>query len=283
MFVVSSVYKGCFLFRMLKLVLLVSCCVAAVSCSEISTELATKLHNYNLMCHCWGDNMVEAFYAKQKAAIMKCGGSIVDPKEEADTEVADDNAVEAGTEEADTDRTARGAMTKEYRKMFLGQLADYKTEMYSKTANLTCVLKELEQMTEDGKINIDYWSVENLTAKYSTTPAGSDPLFIKKFSEEINGCYELSMNYPKSSLNKNSFMKKFGQQYIFLGCEKKVKQTMCMKFMLKEHCEKTYGAVEIIDGMDIYDSAAMEVKVMHEQATPEAKFIDEHFWGKPTM
>ena len=268
---------------MLKLVLLVSCCVAAVSCSEISEDQVTQIHNYNLMCYCFGDETVEAFYEKQKVAMKKCGGSIMDQKElEVDTKVAEDNAVEADTEEVDTDRVAR-EMTKEQRKMFLAQLVDFKDEMYSKTANLTCVLKELGQMTEDGKINSDFWTVENLTAMYGTTPAGSDPLFIKKYSEEMNSCYELSENYPKSSLNKNTFMKKFGKQYIFLGCEKKARLTLCIKHELKEYCEKTYGSVENIDDMDVFDSAAMKVKVMHEQASPEEKFIDEHFWGKPMM
>ena len=34
---------------------------------------------------------------------------------------------------------------------------------------------------------------------------------------------------------------------------------------------------------DKYDAAAMAVKVMMETATPEEKFMDKFFWGKPMM
>lgn len=265
---------------MLKIVLLVACSVAAVSCSDISEAMAYKLNYYNLLCHCWGEEAIDTYYAIQKEATKKCGGSIAaDIEVEADTELVADTTEVVDINDEVASRKKRD-LTKVQKKEFLVDVADYKSEMYSKLGNLTCVLKEMGLMTDEGKINIDHWSVESMSAKFSETPAGSEPGFLKKFSEEVNDCYEMAENYPKRVLNKSTFMKKFGKQHIFLACEKKVKASVCMKLQMKKYVEKSFGSVEILDGMDVYDSAAMEIRVMHEQATEEEQFIDQHFMGK---
>ena len=58
-------------------------------------------------------------------------------------------------------------------------------EWNSKMENLTCVLKELELMNQEGEINTEKFSIEDVIKTYKDTNAGADPVFLQKLSTKM--------------------------------------------------------------------------------------------------
>merc|ERR1712122_421639 len=159
---------------------------------------------------------------------------------------------------------------------FLGQFADFKSNVASRMGNLTCVLKEMKMMTSDNKINIKGSAV-------------SDPEWIRKFSEGSRDCYKLAQNWPQSSLNKNPITRLFGRHMIFFRCADRTERKLCSEAQLFHGLEKLYGSLdseelaERLDKLglpeDKYDAAAITVAVMHHAASEEEKFVDRFMWA----
>ena len=283
---------------MLKFVLALLCAVLTVSCSEISEQLAYKIHRYNLMCHCWGEEAVDKHAFAMMEACKKCGASQQAglaltlpaplPVQLMRSPLPMYNMPQYFSYPVHGIHAAYGKkkreVSEEERIEFLNSLAHFESEMLSKMGNLTCVLQELKVLDAFGNIDMNHCSYETLSKEYGNTPAGSDPAFLRKVADAMTDCYDIAQSWPQQSLDRNPFMKLHGRHMIFFHCQKKAENNLCMKFQLKQYCEKlTGGDVQSLYGMDKYDSAAMEIKVMHETASPEEKFVDKFFWGKPEM
>merc|ERR1711879_1124919 len=179
---------------------------------------------------------------------------------------------------------------------FLGQFADFKSNVASRMGNLTCVLKEMKMMTPDNKINIDAYTSDlggessfemDFNIKGS---AVSDPEWRRKFSEVSRDCYKLAQNWPQSSLNKNPITRLFGRHMIFFRCADRTERKLCSEAQLFHGLEKLYGSLdsdELADRLDRlglpedkYDAAAITVAVMHHAASEEEKFVDRFMWAK---
>merc|ERR1712012_1020809 len=127
---------------------------------------------------------------------------------------------------------------------FLGQFADFKSNVASRMGNLTCVLKEMKMMTPDNKINIDAYTSDlggessfgmDFNIKGS---AVSDPEWRRKFSEGSRDCYKLAQNWPQSSLNKNPITRLFGRHMIFFRCADRTERKLCSEAQLFHGLEK---------------------------------------------
>merc|ERR1712183_95831 len=179
---------------------------------------------------------------------------------------------------------------------FLGQVQNFKSDMVSKMGNLTCVLMEMDMLTPEGDINIDYFTTkitgDNLEEGYDWDEEGSavsDPEFRQRLSDGYAACLKVSESLPQSSFNKSPMKKFFGRHMVFFKCGKKLQKQMCAKAQILEWLEKQYGVeepekqAERIKELglpeDKYDAAALSMAVIINAATQEETFVGEFFWG----
>ena len=238
--------------------------LVTVSIQEVIHEsLITKLHTYNLMVQCYGEDFVTAWHKKLHKATKKCGGS----------EPADD--AEHTEEGSRTKRTAIDSST---------ALSNLIGEWNSKMGNLTCVLKELEYLNQEGEINTERFTIEDVTKTFKDTNAGADPVFLQKMSTKMNDCYAISESWPQSTLNENDFKKKYGRHMVFFTCCMKEKRELCIKYQFATLMEKWDAQVPSnAYSTDKYDAAAWNKAAIRHEYTPEEKCIEEFFWGEPKM
>jgi len=281
--------------------------------SEISDSIWEKLNRYNLMCQCFGDDFMASIDKKIMSAMDKCGGEkppvtavnlpmAVAPRAQMLRTAASPiktyyipayqhhaynpflSNVYAGRRKRDADSGYLNP-TKEDEMRFLGQLAEFKDTMETTIGNLTCVLQEMDILDAVGNINAAMLSYDSVKAMYGDSKAGSNPAWLAKYAEEMSDCLDISNAWPQTSLNRNPFMAKHGRHMIFFNCWKRCKDNLCAKYLMQQHLERMYGSGPTKPGMpeDKYDAAALAVKVMSETASPEEKFMDKFFWGKPMM
>jgi len=293
--------------RLAAITLVVVLGLASVQASEIGEDTWEKLHRYNLMTQCWGEDAMAALDIKLMTAMEKCAG----PKPPVSAvnlpmPLAPRQAMMRSpmntiyypayhqynpfVSQGLYGRRKRGAEgdlmpTKEDEMRFLGKMSDFKGMMETKMGNLSCVLQECGILDAAGNINSDMLTYDAVKEMYGNTKAGSDPAFLMKYANEMKDCLDVSNSWPQSALNRNPWMAVHGRHMIFFSCVKRCEDNMCAKYLMQQHLERMYGSGPTKPGMpeDKYDAAAMAVKVMMETATPEEKFMDKFFWGKPMM
>jgi len=176
--------------------------------------------------------------------------------------------------------------TEEDKMDFMEDLAEFKEGWESKLGNLSCVLTQLDMLDAAGNINMNKFSLLSLNTMLRGSPAGSDPVFVKKMADGYNDCYDISRSWPQQALDRHPMMKKHGRHVIFFECAKKMEIKMCTKLEIAQWMEILYGkhdsskSAEYGLPSDKYDAAVMKVKVMEEAATDEMKFVDDFFWQK---
>merc|ERR1712154_285644 len=169
---------------------------------------------------------------------------------------------------------------------FLHDFAHWGKTLASSIGNLTCVLQDLELLTEDREVNIDsYLNFAEDEGFDISLSYAKDPAFLKKMQDGYSDCYEISQSWPASSLNRNPLTKVFGRQHIFFKCAHKLETKLCAMGQMVEWLEKLYGKDPNEDPSDFglpkdrYDAAAISIAVLDNAATPEEKFLDNFFWG----
>jgi len=175
------------------------------------------------------------------------------------------------------------------------QFQDFRGDMATNIGNLTCVLTQTKELTADGEINIDFYTL-GLTEQPAELgfvfdeegSAAKDPEFRQKMSDGYKECYKISQDWPQTSLNRRPITRAFGRQMIFFRCAQKLERRTCSHFQMLRWLEKLYGkhSPEEIEEFhnkvglpeDKFDAAFVKIAVMENAATKEEKFIDEFFW-----
>ena len=254
-----------FSFRIHQIVVLSLLCSFALGGDIIDEKMVEKINTYNLCCECFGEEFVDAFYQNLKSATKKCGGAM--PHDDDDDD-----------EEEEDSRSKRMAIDSS------NALTNLMAEWNSKMGNLTCVLKELKFLNEDGDIDMEHFTVEAITKRFNGAKAASDPVFVQKLSTKMNDCHAISESWPESTLQENDFKKKYGRHMTFFSCCMKSERELCMKYQMAKLIEKRTGeAPSNSYSTDKYDAAAWNIRAMRHEATPEAQCIDEFFWNAPHM
>lgn len=171
-------------------------------------------------------------------------------------------------------------------RMLKDNIEEHKMEMMTKIGNLTCVLTQMELLTADGDINMEAFSYNSLK-KHMTENAGKDNEFLKAMATGYSDCYDISRNWPQSTLNRHPLMKAYGRQKVFLHCMSKCEEKMCYKWQMYSGMKAFHG----LDTADVdlgipgnkFDAATGAYMVMHENAPKEMQFIDDFFWSRADM
>jgi len=278
-------------------------CLLPAQGMEFSRKIADKIHLYNLLANCWGNDAIDNYAYDTEKAMEKCGVSsstttstkpapaplarVVQPLQSNvvyrtmpqyfNTHSAFYNPYVA------LGRRKRQAAHDAYEAHSDADLANFGTMMKEQVEALTCVLREVGMLDANNNIQADQFSLDKLQV-YSNTPAGKDPAFLAKYSEELTDCYNIAMTWPQSTLNRNKFMSEFGRHMIYFKCLKQSEIDMCMKFQMNQYLEATTG--KELDpakymAKDKYDAAAMVAKIMEGTSSKAEAHVDAFFWGTP--
>jgi len=167
---------------------------------------------------------------------------------------------------------------------FIRDFDDFKHDMASNLANLTCVLTKLNMLDSSLQVNLKAWTNDMWEQMdLSQTVAGQDSAWRNKMVQGYTDCYQIASNWPEESLNKNPVTKVFGRHMIFFKCAMKNEKKNCMKAQMYKWLTFLYGNSDEFDWSaagfpsDKYDRAALSMMVQTEAQTDEEKFIGEFF------
>jgi len=278
-------------------------CLLPAQGMEFSKKIVDKIHLYNLLANCWGNEAIDNYAYDTEKAMEKCGvhGSTTKHTKPAPAPLArvvqpmQSNVVYRTMPQYFNTHSAfynpyvalgrrkRQAAHEALEPHSDADLANFGSLMNNQVEALTCVLREVGMLDANNNIQADQFSLEKLQV-YSNTPAGKDPAFLVKYSQELTDCYNVAMTWPQSALNKNEFMAKHGRKMIYFRCLKQTEMDMCMKFQMNQYLEFTSG--KELDpakygAKDKYDAAATVARVMEGTSTKAAAHIDAFFWGTP--
>merc|ERR1712223_1977857 len=174
---------------------------------------------------------------------------------------------------------------------FIEDFGDFKEDIAGKMGNLTCVLTELKYLTEDLKLNIDYYTApaSEIDGFVLEESFAKDPEWSKKLADGYSDCYKISENFPQTALNRNPLTKIFGRHMIFFRCANRNEKRMCAQGQMLKYLEAMYGKDDSKKpsefGLpdDKYDAAAVSIMVMQNAATSEEEFVGNFFWGEMGM
>jgi len=273
-------------------------------------KMMQKMNKYNLLARCYGDELMTGwalqihksceFCAEVQSPIFSPSQGVRPNPIPAPIDAAQLEALRSllsnpsslaallNQDQGRRNRQAAGLLnpTEEDKMEFLEDLADFKEGWESKLGNLSCVLTQLDMLDAAGNINMNKFSLLSLNRELRGTPAGADPVFVKKMADGYNDCYDISRSWPQQALDRHPMMKKHGRHMIFFECAKKMQMKLCTKLVIAQWLEILYGQHDSSKNAeyglppDKYDAAIMKVKVMEDAATEEMKFVDDFFWQK---
>jgi len=188
-------------------------------------------------------------------------------------------------------RQANGLLnpTEEEKEEFYEDFMDFKSGMMSKMGNLSCVLTQMEMIDASGNINMETYSMSKMKLYLRNTPAGSDPVFLRKMADGFSDCYDISRSFPQQAIDRHHPLhKEHARHMIFFECTKKMEEKMCTKFQINQWLETMYGPLDNLPQklnlpVDKYDASAVALKTMYSAASDEMKFVDDFFWGPSKM
>merc|ERR1712127_286147 len=158
-----------------------------------------------------------------------------------------------------------GALEEEELKKFLEDFDDFKHDIGSKMANLTCVLTKMNMLDSTLQVNLEYLTNQQWNEfDVSSTLAGQDPLWRKKMVEGYMDAPSIASNWPQQSLDRNPLTKIFGRHMIFFHIAMKMEKKNCYKAQM-------------------YDRAAVAVMVMQQAETKEQMFVKQFFNNNEDM
>jgi len=299
-----GISRRSFASRMLKLAIIVVFGLLATPALSDKRKLMDKIHKYNVLSRCWGEKEMHKFSMEIWEAMKYCGEAptamnpvalVGDNQLDALRNLLKNPAVAAllkqQTQSSPWDTLGRRKRedyeaSEEDKMEFMEDIMDFKAGMMTKFSNLSCVLTQMKMLDAEGNINMELYSMKTLYPWLKDTPAGSDPVFLKKMVDSFSDCYDISRSWPQQSLDRNPVTKKHGRHMIFFECAKKMEYKLCTKFEVSQWIESIYGDLTKANlGLpgDKYDAAAVALMAMYSAATPEEIFVDDFFWQKSKM
>merc|ERR1712212_481018 len=291
--------------NMLKLVLL-SLGLAAAQSPDMMREIMQQINKFNMRQACWGEtNIIKAqekcmqlaptydlvsVLTPQSNPFTTLPGQITNPFQR----ISEIQSLDQLTSLWRTKRQAtEGILNPDQDDFleFIEDFGDFKEDIAGKMGNLTCVLTELKYLTEDLKLNIDYYTspASEIDGFVLEESFAKDPEWSKKLADGYSDCYKISENFPQTALNRNPLTKIFGRHMIFFRCANRNEKRMCAQGQMLKYLEAIYGKDDSKKpsefGLpdDKYDAAAVSIMVMQNAASSEEEFVGNFFWGEMGM
>merc|ERR1712002_766501 len=246
---------------------------SAASPEDIYKKFLRSMDVYNFRMKCWGEKNVVKLSVGIEMAKKKCMQMV---------------------EEEDVPRSKRQVEElqefQETNEEFILQYADFQDDLGTMMGNLSCVLKAVQWLKEDGEANLEPW-----TTGLTDPPEGgfefdvegaaaTDLAWREKMSQSATECHELSEAFPAKSLTHDPTTVALGHAAVFFMCMNKVERRLCAEAEMLEFLEKIYGPAEKEALQELglpeekYAAAGIAAAVLTNAESPEERFVDEFMW-----
>ena len=181
--------------------------VSTASPEDIYKKFLRSMDVYNFRMKCWGEKNVVKLSVGIEMAKKKCMQMV---------------------EEEDVPRSKRQVEElKEFQETneeFILQYADFQDDLGTMMGNLSCVLKAVQWLQEDGEVNLEPWTtglIEPPEGGFEFDVEGAaatDLAWRKKMSNAATECYELAEAVPAKVLLNDPISMVLGHAAVFFKC-----------------------------------------------------------------
>merc|ERR1712126_64108 len=255
------------------LLLLALAAVSTASPEDIYKKFLRSMDVYNFRMKCWGEKNVVKLSVGIEMAKKKCMQMV---------------------EEEDVPRSKRQVEElKEFQETneeFILQYADFQDNLGTMMGNLSCVLKAVQWLQEDGEVNLEPWTtglIEPPEGGFEFDVEGAaatDLAWRERMSNAATECHELAEAVPAKVLLNDPTSIVLGHAAVFFKCMNKVERRLCAEAEMLEFLEKVYGPTksETLEELglpnDKYAAAGIAAGVLSNAESPEERFVDEFMW-----
>lgn len=285
---------------LIAVVALVPCVLAGTDSTD--KRIMEKVDLWNLYSNCWGETNMIGYCRAYMSAVKECTATqapipALVPARTSAAHVSPASSVQLGANPwqygspyltllGRKKRQAPGilSVTAEDKANLIETFHQFQAVGQEKMNTMHCVLQKFGIV--DAYRNID---INSLLLQYSQgekTHAAADPEFMGQLTTKIRDCYDISQSWPQLMLDRNAWTQKYGRQYIFIQCMKKMEEKMCYMYTTKRMMDAMFGNMDHADhsayGLpaDKYEAAYAVVKAATELASPAEKFVDEILFSK---
>merc|ERR1711953_670993 len=232
------------LLKMKSVLLLLALAAISTSASpdDIYKKFLRSLDVYNFRMKCWGEKNVVKLSIGIEMAKKKCMQMVDEDAPRSKRQVEELQEFQETNEE------------------FIAQFNDFQDNLSTTMGNLSCVLKTVQWLKEDGDANLEPW-----TTGLTDPPEGG-------FEFDVEGAAATDLAWRErmsSSATK---------------CMSKVERRLCAEAEMLEFLEKVYGPTETetLEELslpeDKYAAAGIAAAVLTNAESPEERFVDEFMW-----
>jgi len=255
------------------LLLLALAAVSTASPEDIYKKFLRSMDVYNFRMKCWGEKNVVKLSVGIEMAKKKCMQMV---------------------EEEDVPRSKRQVEElqefQETNEEFILQYADFQDNLGTMMGNLSCVLKAVQWLQEDGEVNLEPWTtglIEPPEGGFEFDVEGAaatDLAWRERMSNAATECHELAEAVPAKVLLNDPTSMVLGHAAVFFKCMNKVERRLCAEAEMLEFLEKVYGPTksETLEELglpnDKYAAAGIAAGVLSNAESPEERFVDEFMW-----
>jgi len=247
--------------------------VSTASPEDIYKKFLRSMDVYNFRMKCWGEKNVVKLSVGIEMAKKKCMQMV---------------------EEEDVPRSKRQVEElKEFQETneeFILQYANFQDDLGTMMGNLSCVLKAVQWLQEDGEVNLEPWTtglIEPPEGGFEFDVEGAaatDLAWRERMSNAATECHELAEAVPAKVLLNDPTSMVLGHAAVFFKCMNKVERRLCAEAEMLEFLEKVYGPTksETLEELglpnDKYAAAGIAAGVLSNAESPEERFVDEFMW-----
>jgi len=247
--------------------------LSTASPEDIYKKFLRSMDVYNFRMKCWGEKNVVKLSVGIEMAKKKCMQMV---------------------EEEDVPRSKRQVEElqefQETNEEFILQYADFQDDLGTMMGNLSCVLKAVQWLQEDGEVNLEPWTtglIEPPEGGFEFDVEGAaatDLAWRERMSNAATECHELAEAVPAKVLLNDPTSMVLGHAAVFFKCMNKVERRLCAEAEMLEFLEKVYGPTksETLEELglpnDKYAAAGIAAGVLSNAESPEERFVDEFMW-----
>merc|ERR1712240_292268 len=240
------------------LLLLALAAVSTASPEDIYKKFLRSMDVYNFRMKCWGEKNVVKLSVGIEMAKKKCMQMV---------------------EEEDVPRSKRQVEElKEFHETneeFILQYANFQDDLGTVMGNLSCVLKAVQWLQEDGEVNLEAWTtglIEPPEGGFEFDVEGAaatDLAWRERMSNAATECHELAEAVPAKVLLNDPTSMVLGHAAVFFKCMNKVERRLCAEAETLE---------ELGLPNDKYAAAGIAAGVLSNAESHEERFVDEFMW-----
>merc|ERR1712142_238435 len=254
------------------LLLLALAAVSAASPEDIYKKFLRSMDVYNFRMKCWGEKNVVKLSVGIEMAKKKCMQMVDKDVPRSKRQVEELKEFQETNEE------------------FILQYADFQEDLGTMMGNLSCVLKAVQWLQEDGEVNLEPWTtglIEPPEGGFEFDVEGAaatDLAWREKMSNAATVCHELAAAVPAKVLLNDPTTMVLGRAAVFFKCMNKVERRLCAEAEMLEFLEKVYGPSETETLQELglpenkYAAAGIAAAVLSNAESPEERFVDEFMW-----